>query len=490
MLRILLAALAVAFVATSCVPELVRREANTSIPTRFTITTDSTSTNNVADFASRDDAFDTVTAGAVDWRLFYTDSNLVAMIDTAVQRNQELQTVQQEILIAQNEVSAKSGEYLPFVNLRAGAGIEKSGKHTRNGAVEEQLEIAPGERFPEPLTNFTLGAEVSWEVDIWRKLRNATDAAALRYLSTIEGTRFIVTNVVAELAASYYELMAMDNLLAALDTNIQIQRSALRTIEYQKQAAKATELAVKKFEAEVAKNEGHRFEVVQRITEIENSINALMGRYPQRVQRSSAGFLALSTDSIHSGLPSQLLENRPDVKQAALDLKAADLDIDVAKARFYPSLSISGGVGYQAFKPKILFSTPESIAYDLAGELLMPVINRSAIKAAYFTAGAHQIQAAYDYERTVLNAYIEVANQLSKISNLRQAYARKTAQVEALTTSVDVATSLFTSARADYMEVLMTQRDALEAKMELIEMKVQQMRAHVDVYRALGGGWK
>lgn len=475
--RIAIAFTAIAFVATSCVPTLVRREVNTNVPSRFTLSTDSTSA-------------DSVSAGMVDWRTFYADSNLVALIDTAVRRNQELQIVQQEIVIAQNEVDAKSGEYLPFVNLRAGAGIEKSGKHTRNGAVEEQLEIGPGERFPEPLPNFTVGAEISWEVDIWRKLRNATDAAALRYLSTIEGTRFMVTNVVAELASSYYELMAMDNLLVALDTNIQIQRRALQTIEYQKQAAQATELAVKKFEAEVAKNEGHRFEVVQSITEIENRINYLLGRYPQHVPRSSQNFLSMLTDSVHAGYPSQLLENRPDVKQASLQLKAADLDIDVAKARFYPSLGITAGVGYQAFNPKFLFSTPESMIYDLAGELLMPVLNRSAIKSAYFTAGAHQIQAAYDYERTILNAYIEVANQLSKINNLRQSYERKTKQVDALATSVDVANSLFTSARADYMEVLMTQRDALEAKMELIETKAQQMRAHVDVYRALGGGWK
>lgn len=490
MMRTLLSAIVLALVATSCVPTLVRREVNVNIPTRFTATIDSTSTSNIADSTSTFTSLDTITAGTIDWRTFYADSNLVALIDTAVQHNQELQSVMQEVLIAQNEVDAKSGEYLPFVNLRAGAGIEKSGRHTRNGVVEEQLEVGPGEHFPEPLPNFTIGAEISWEVDIWRKLRNASDASAVRYLATIEGTRFLVTNIVAELAASYYELMALDNLLAALDTNLQIQRNALQTIEYQKQAAQATELAVKKFEAEVAKNEGHRFEVVQRITETENHINVLMGRYPQHMQRSSNKFLSLQTDSVHAGLPPQLLENRPDVKQAALDLKAADLDIAVAKARFYPSLSITAGVGYQAFNPKYLFSSPESMIYDLAGELLMPVINRSAIKSAYFTAGAHQVQAAYDYERTVLNAYVEVANQLSNINNLRQGYARKTKQVEALSASVDIANSLFTSARANYLEVLMTQRDALEAKMELIETKVQQMRAHVNVYRALGGGWK
>jgi len=189
-----------------------------------------------------------------------------------------------------------------------------------------------------------------------------------------------------------------------------------------------------------------------------------------------------------------LLQNRPDVKpdvkQAELELKASDLDIDVARARFYPSFSIFAGLGFQTFDPKYIVTTPASLIYNLAGELVMPVINRAAIKAAYASAGAHQVQAAYNYERTVLNAYIEVANQLSKLENLRQSYERRNRQVEALTASVDIANSLFLSARADYMEVLLTQRDALEARMELIETKVQQMRAYVDVYRALGGGWR
>lgn len=120
----------------------------------------------------------------------------------------------------------------------------------------------------------------------------------------------------------------------------------------------------------------------------------------------------------------------------------------------------------------------------------MPLINRRAIKAAYYNANAKQIQAVYNYERTVLNAYIEVVNKVSKISNLGKNYDRKEKQVQALTQSIVLADKLFKSARADYLEVLMTQRDALEAKMELIETKAQQMYAMVNVYQALGGGWK
>jgi outer membrane protein TolC len=161
----------------------------------------------------------------------------------------------------------------------------------------------------------------------------------------------------------------------------------------------------------------------------------------------------------------------------------------VAKARFYPSLSISAGVGYQAFNPSYLVK-PESLLYSLAGELAAPLINRNAIKAEYYSANSKQVQAVYNYERTILNAYVEVANQVAKISNTEKAYDLKSKQVDALNQSIDISNDLFMSARADYMEVLMTQRDALESKFELIETKMQQMNATVNIYRALGGGWE
>ena len=171
-------------------------------------------------------------------------------------------------------------------------------------------------------------------------------------------------------------------------------------------------------------------------------------------------------------------------------MKAADLDVDVARAQFYPTLNITAGAGMQAFNPRYFVTTPESMLYNLAGDLMMPVINRKAITAAYYSANARQIQTVFDYERTILNAYIEVANQVAKVENTRNALDRKSQQVDALIASVEIANSLYMSARADYMEVLMTQRDMLEARMQLIETKVEQMRAVVNIYQALGGGWQ
>ncbi|MES2690210.1 MAG: efflux transporter outer membrane subunit [Bacteroidota bacterium] len=432
---------------------------------------------------------DTVNSGMIQWKNFFTDPYLHALIDTALQNNQEYNIMMQEINIAQSEAKARKGEYLPFLNIGGSAGVEKAGTYTRNGAVERNLELNPGKENPEPLPDFMIGANASWELDIWKKLRNTKKSAVLKYLATVEGRNFMRTNLVAEIASSYYELMAFDNQLDILKQNIEIQQNALEIVKMQKEAAKTTELAVRKFEAEVLKNQAHQYYIMQQITEAENKINFLVGRFPQPVPRNSQAFVNLLPDSIHGGIPSQLLSNRPDIKQAELELAAAKLDVKAARANFYPSLRITAGIGYQAFNPQFILKSPESMIYSAAGELVAPLINRNAIKAYYYSASSKQLQNVYNYERTILRAHIEVANQLSNISNLEKSYAFKEKQVQALNESINISTRLFKSARADYMEVLLTQRDALESRFELIETKMQQLNARVNMYQALGGGW-
>ncbi len=169
-------------------------------------------------------------------------------------------------------------------------------------------------------------------------------------------------------------------------------------------------------------------------------------------------------------------------------MAAAKLDVKVAKANFYPSLHISVGIGFQAFNPAFLLN-PESMLFNLAGDLMAPLINRNAIKATYFSANALQLQAILHYEQTILNAYVDVLNQLSKIDNFSKSQETKMKEVEILKQSINIANSLFNSARADYGEVLLTQREALEAKIELIEIKMKLLNGKVNIYRALGGGW-
>lgn len=459
---------------TGCkTPELVQKTENKNVPSAYT---------------ANGTAQDTVSSASMKWKQYFTDKYLAALIDTALVNNQELNITLQEIEIARSEVRARKGEYLPSIGLRAGASVDKVGRYTSKGASEATTDIMPGKEMPEPLQDYMVGAYATWELDIWNKLHNAKKSAVSRYLATVEGKNFVITNLISEVATSYYELLALDSQLEIVKKNIDIQNNALEIVKYQKQATRVTELAVRRFEAQVLNTKSLQYDIQQRITETENRINFLLARYPQPIERSRESFEDLAPGLASAGIPSQLLANRPDVRQAELNLAAAKLDIKVAKARFYPSLSISAGVGYNAFDPSYLIK-PKSLLYSIGGDLMAPLINRNAIKAAYITANAKQVQAVYDYERTILNAYIEVANQVSKIGNLEKSYDFKSKEVQALTESIEISNNLFRSARADYMEVLLTQRDALESRFDLIETKMQQMHAKVTIYRALGGGW-
>lgn len=469
-----LVALGILVLITSCKSsKIVVREINDNLPTTYigAQTTDSTNLANK------------------NWKEVFSDQNLTALIDSALNNNQELNIFSQEMEIAKNEIQAKKGEYLPYAGLRAGAGVEKPGEFTRDGAVEKQLEVQPGKAFPDPLGDFMVGAYFNWEIDIWKKLRNSKKAAATRYLATVEGRNFLITNLVAEISNSYYELVALDNQLRIIDQNIQIQSDVLGIVKQQKDAARVSQLAINRFEAQLLNTQNLQYGVKQQIIETENRINFLVGRYPQEVKRTSNTFDNVISDSVFIGVPSQLLENRADVRQAEQELVACKLDVKSARANFYPSLSINANVGFQAFNPKVWFN-PESILYNLLGDIVAPLINRKAIRANYANANAKQLQAVLNYEQTLLKAYVEVVNQYAGIKNNTSSYQTKAKEVDILTHSVTIANSLFTSARADYMEVLLTQREALQSRMELIEIKLNQINSKIGVYRALGGGWK
>lgn len=463
----------IALVIQSCVPTKNIRDVNSVLP------------DNYQNIVSKD----TINSAQIKWKEFFKDSNLTELIDVALSNNQELNIMLQQMNIAQNEIQARKGEYLPFVGIGAAAEVEKVGRYTSQGANDANTEIKPGKEFPEPLPNYAIGAFANWELDVWKKLRNSKKAATMEYLSTVEGKNFMVTNLIAEIADSYYELEALDNKLVILKQNLELQNNGLKTISLQKQAGKATELGVQRLQAEVYKNTCELFNVKQDIVETENRINFLIGRSPQTVKRNSEHFIDNKMDSITIGIPSQLLVNRPDIRKAEYEIQAAKLNTKVARANFYPSFTLKAGVGLSAFSLKYITETPASLLYNLAGDMVAPLINRNAIKAAYNTANNRQLQVLFEYEKTVLNAHIEVLNGMSRIDNLNKSYTQKELQVTALNNSIEITNSLFIAARADYMEVLLTQRDALESKIQLIETKKEQLNANVNLYKSLGGGW-
>ncbi|MEO6929973.1 MAG: TolC family protein, partial [Chitinophagaceae bacterium] len=354
------------------VPAITQLSENRSVPAAFAAGADSTNTS------------------LIQWRSFFTDKYLVNLIDTAVKNNQEAKITFQEIEIARNEIRLRKGALLPSVGVRVGAGLDKVGRYTSQGAGDASTDIKPGLEVPETLTDFSGSVFASWEIDIWKKLRNAKKAAIARYLSSVEGRNFVITDLVAEVATNYYELLSLDNQLDMVRQNIELQKNALDIVKIQKEASRVTELAVQKFEAEVLGSQGLEFELIQRTMEAENRINFLLARFPQPVPRDKNNFLTSTPALIKTGTPSQLLANRPDIKQAELELAAAKLDVQVARAEFYPSLGLSAALGLQAFQPAYLVKLPASLLYSLASDLAGPIVNRNAIKAEFYSANARQ----------------------------------------------------------------------------------------------------
>ncbi len=418
------------------------------------------------------------------WNAFFADPDLRALIEQALENNQELDIRLQEIIIAQQDVAAIRGDYLPRLDAGVGAGIEKVGEHTTQGVSDAAHGV------PKHLPDFRFGFKASWETDMFSRFRNSRKAAKARYEATKQERNFLQTEIIAEIANSYYDLVALDNQIDILERNIGIQKDALEIVKLKKAAARETELGVQRFQAEVVKNQGRRYDLEQQRIVVENRINFLVGRFPQKVKRNSATFDAAKPTALATGLPSDLLANRPDVKAAELRLQAAKLDTKSAKAAFFPSLSLEAGVGYESFNLEHLIDTPQSLAYKLAGSLVAPLLNRAAIKADYRAANARQFQAVYEYERSILQAYTDVYNQLTAMTNLSERYERISQQVASLQSAIEVSNVLYRSAHVDYYDVLLTRRDSLEAEMDLVETKREQMQALVSLYQALGGGWR
>ncbi|WP_447965494.1 TolC family protein [Nitrospira sp. Ecomares 2.1] len=442
------------------------------IPTSFK---DKTDTTNIAD---------------IQWKDYFVDPLLHELIETAIENNLDLQMALQRIEISRSSVRAATGALMPTMGLGVGTAIRRYGLYTMDGAGNATTDFKSGQQIPDNLPDLFVGLQSSWEVDIWGKLQNQRSSAMAKFLASIEGTSFVVSNLVADVAIYYNELQALDNELDIIRQTLHTQYESLEVVELQKEAGRATELAVELFKAQVLNTSILEKEVLQQITITENHINFLLGRYPQTIERTKGQYFSEIPHEIASGVPSQLLANRPDVREAELQIKGSNFDLKVAKAAFFPSFNITASFGFQAFNPDFLFVAPASIAYTAVGTLVAPLINRNALQAQFNNAEANQLTAMYHYQKTILNAYVEVANELSNIHNLRKINILKKKQNEVLRQSVETSHLLYRYGRATYLEVLTAQRNTLQSDLELINFAKQLRIAAVKIYKALGGGWK
>ena len=418
------------------------------------------------------------------WREFFQDPMLQKLIETALQNNQDLKITLQELAIAKSAITAKQAALLPSVTANIGAGVSKVGRYTAEGAGNVGTEITPGHKIPTVIPDLAPSLQVDWTIDLWNKLNSGKKAAVERYLASEAGQRAIKSQLVADVAENYYLLLALDYKLSVMQQYISLQKDAVRIAQIQKEADADTQLAVEKFEAELAKAQADEFLLRQSIVETENNLNLLLGRFPQTIQRTKVDFLQLPMPTTAHSLSTQLLLQRPDVIQAEHQLKAAKWDVETARKEFLPSFNISAAIGLNAFNPKYLFKLPESLVFNALGGLTAPLINKKAIQANFAQADALQIEALYNYDKTLLTAFIETSTLQSKISNIKLLQQFKQKQSDALIRAVSAAQKLYLNNRATYLEVIDSERGQLDCKMELIDAKSQQLSTLIEMYSA------
>ena len=471
-IRIILGLVLVA--AWSCAPSIKPSQPTfTALPDAFSANTDSS-----------------ISAEQPGWKMFFKDKYLVGLIDSALVANFDLNIALQRIKAAESDVLLTKGALLPTVDVNVSGSLRRFGLYTMDGAGNVTTDITPGRIVPANLPDYFVGLQTAWEVDVWGKLKNRKKSAAARVLASVEGRNLITTELVAEIANLYYELLALDRAGNVVSLTYQIQQDALEVVRVQKSAAATNELAVEQFEARLYNLQALYQNVLLEIAQTENRINLLMGRYPQRIARDTTSFTAESLVAFQTGVPSQMLRNRPDIRQAEMELLATKADIASARAAFYPSLAITGSAGFQAFNPSYLLRSPESFAFGLFGGIVGPLVNRAALKADFNRSSAAQQEALAQYQKTIFSGFSEVYNEMVRMDSFKKIEELKSNESSVFNRSIGTSTELFRAGRATYVEVLLAQQNALQATLDLIDARKFQYQTSINLYKALGGGWR
>ena len=433
---------------------------------------------------------DTLNSGILNYRDYFKDQKLIHLIEIGLQNNFDLLEASQNIAIAKNRFKIQESKLFPMIGAQITSSQSRISNYTAEGAGNKNTEIETNQYIPNPLSNYGMGLYANWEIDLWGKLKNGKKAAYSRYFAQNEFKKWITSSIVAKISTQYYELLALENELKVIEETLRLEEEALFILQLQKESGKANALAVKQFEAELSNSISKKINVLQRRIETENDLNIILGRFKEPIGITNASFLDETITKVNIGTPKDLLVNRPDIKQAEYELLASKCDVIAAQKAFLPSLNIGGQMGFQAYKSSLIFSTPESWIYQFVGSLTTPLWNKSAIKNHFNIVRSEQINAYLNYQKKIIVAFQEVDSEANQLVNLDQLFQNKKKEVNLLNESILISNELFKSGKANYMEVLMAQRSAFTAKIELIETKKRQFQSKVFLYKILGGGWQ
>ena len=415
---------------------------------------------------------DTVMA-LLPYRSFFADTTLRALIDTAVVNNIDLQVGLKNIDIARQTLNSAKLGILPALSI----GVQ----NTRTTPSDNGVQTTP--------QDYVASASASWEADIWGKIRSRSKSALASYLKTQEAAKAIRTRLVADVASGYYNLLMLDSQLDISRKNLALADTTLKMIGFQYTAGQVTSLAVQQQEASRQSIALSIPLLEQKIAVQENALSTLCGRMPGTINRDKSFFSIKVADDLPAGIPSALLQNRPDVRAAELAVRAAHADMGEAKANLYPTFTVTATGGFDALKSTNWFSTPGSLFSYLQGGVLQPVFQRGQLKAKYEQSKIKREQSELEFKQSLLKAVEEVSNALVQLEKIKAQEVIAEERVATLHHAVANAGMLFQSGMASYLEVIVAETNALQAELNLADIRRQHLSIMAELYRSLGGGW-
>lgn len=429
-------------------------------------------------------AGDTTNIAAIQWKSFFTDANLQQLIDSTIANNYDMQTAIKNIAAAQLIVQQSKLGYLPTANLQVTGSINRPSDNSLNGLSLSQF---LGKSYVE---DYTISAMLSWEADIWGKIKSQQSKALAVYLQTTEAKKAIQTNLVSAVAKGYYNLLMLDAQLAVAKRNLLLNDSTLAIINLQYAAGQVTALAIQQTAAQRLVAAQLVPQLEQGITIQENALSVLAAVSPAAIHRNSDIKNISFVQNISAGVPSTLISNRPDVKVSELALTVANANTTIARAALYPSLTITAAGGINAFKASNWFNIPASLFATAAGGITQPLFQRKQLKTQYELSKLEREKSVIQFRQSVLNAVGEVCDALVKVEKIKEQQLIASTRVSALQEATGNANLLFKNGLANYLEVITAQANVLQAELELAVLKKEQLNAVVELYRSLGGGWK
>jgi multidrug efflux system outer membrane protein len=413
---------------------------------------------------------------------FFSEKELKNLIDTALVKNYDLQIAIKNLeSTSQLLRQAKLGN-LPQLNLQITGNSSNPSDNSLNGLSTSQfLKTTHVEDF-----NANLG--LTWEADIWGKIKSQKQEALATYLQTEEARKAIQTQLVASIAQGYYRLLMMDAQIAIAKKNLALSDSTLRIVKLQFDAGQVSSLAIQQAKAQQLVSAQLIPKLQQDIAVQENAISMLTGRVPGAIDRVNSLDRTFVVDGLSAGYPSAMVSKRPDVKSSELSLTIANAKVGVAKANLYPSINITATGGLNSFKASNWFNIPASLFGTVAGGITQPLLQKRQLKTQYELAKIEREKAVIKFRQSVLNAVTEVSDELVKIEKLKEQYDISKEKVNTLQQAVKNANLLFTGGMATYLEIITAQSNSLQSELELTAIKTAQLNAAVELYRTLGGG--